>query len=232
MLVRDRGAMVTTVLIVDDHAVVRGGLRTLLVEDPTLELVAEASTAAAAREALRRHQPDVAVFDVVLPDGDGIQLCREVERLSPSTRCLLLTSFPERRAQLSAAIAGAAGYLSKDVGTGEILRAIHAAAAGEQLLDEDGLQDVLDELAHEDEHHERLARLTPQEQRVFELIGQGLSNREIGATMHLSERTVKNYVSHLLSKLDMHRRTEAAVLAARISERRAQRVARQQPGDG
>lgn len=224
--------MVTTVLIVDDHAVVRGGLRTLLAEDPTLELVGEASTAAAARQALRRHQPDVAVFDVVLPDGDGIQLCREVESLSPDTRCLLLTSFPERRAKLSAAIAGASGYLSKDVGTSEILNAIHAAANGEQLLAEAELQDVLDELAHEDEHHERLTRLTPQEQRVFELIGQGLSNREIGETMHLSERTVKNYVSHLLSKLDMHRRTEAAVLAARISERRAQRHARQQLSDG
>lgn len=218
--------MVISVLIVDDHEVLRAGLRALVAADPDLELVGEAGTVGEARTLLESHMPDVAVVDVVLPDGDGVQLCRELETLSPATSCLLLTTFPERRAKLSAAIAGAAGYLEKGTPSHVIGAAIHDAAEGVRLMDEEEMQATLDHMAEDADEHDVLAQLTPQERRTFELVGQGLSNRAIGEQLHLSERTVKNYVSHVLTKLDMSRRTEAAVLAAKLSERRAQREAR------
>lgn len=218
--------MTITVLIVDDHEVVRDGLHRLVAEDPGLEVVGEAASVAEARTLLECRQPDVVVLDIVLPDGDGIQLCRETDSLSPDSHCLLLTTFPERRAKLSAAIAGAAGYLPKGTPSEDIRRAIHAAATGARLMDQAEMQAVLDELATDATGHGGLAQLTPQERRAFELVGQGMSNREIGEQMHLSERTVKNYVSRMLTKLDMSRRTEAAVLAARISERHAHQNAR------
>lgn len=217
--------MTVSVLVLDDHEVVRDGLRTLIDADPDLVLVAEAGTVSEARLLLTVHQPDVALLDIVLPDGDGVQLCREVDSLSPSTACLLLTSFPDPRARLSAAIAGAAGYLAKGCPSDEIAEAIRDAATGDRVIDLTTLQTSLDEIV-EGPSDLRLEQLTGQERRVFELIGQGLSNREIGRQLHLSERTVKNYVSHVLAKLDMSRRTEAAVLAARLSERRALHGAR------
>ncbi len=218
--------MSVRVLVVDDHEVIRDGLRTLITEEDGLELVGEAANVGDAKRLLTSERPDVLVLDVVLPDGDGIQLCRELELLSPNTRCILLTTFPERRAKLSAVLAGAAGYLPKDTPSAEISRAIHTAATGERLIRPDEIEAALDEFATEVPEHSGLAQLTPQERRTFELVGQGLSNREIGEAMFLSDGTVKNYVSRMLAKLDMSRRTEAAVLAARISERRAQEDAR------
>lgn len=217
----------TRVLVVDDHGLVRQGLRTAIDEAPgPCRVVAEARSAADALERLASVDVDVAIVDVVLPDLDGLQLCREIRSRQPTTACLLLTSFPERRAALSAVLAGASGYLAKSMPTSQIIDAVQAVAQGESLLesheDVDGLLAELRQI----EEHPHIGELTQQEHRVFELIGQGLTNRQIGERLHLTEKTVKNYVSRMLRKLDMGRRTEAAVLAARLAERRALRRAR------
>jgi two-component system, NarL family, response regulator DevR len=216
------------VVVVDDHELVRQGIRASL-ERASLpcEVVGEAATIADARTAIARATPDVAVLDVVLPDGDGIQLCREVRTRHPDTACLLLTTFPEPRAKLSAALAGAAAYLAKDTNGDELGRIVTAVAHGRRLLDDHAITAILDQLRTVDAEDPRLAQLTRQESRVFELIGQGLSNRQIAERLQLAERTVKNYTSRLLDKLEMERRSEAAVLAARLAERRAQRRARE-----
>lgn len=215
------------VIVVDDHEVVRKGIRHTLMEAPDdCDLIGEAGNVAEARALIEETSPDVAVVDVVLPDGDGIQLCREILSHHPDTACVLLTSFPEARAMLSAALAGAAAYLPKEGRTLDLVEAIRVAARGERLLDHEDVSAILDDLAARPGEDPRLAQLTGQEWRVFELVGQGLSNRQIGDRMHLSERTIKNYVSRMLGKLDMDRRTEAAVLSARLAERRAQQRAR------
>lgn len=224
-------AVPPTVLIVDDHEVVRQGIRRSCERaGGEVEVVGEAATVAEARRLIASLRPDVAVVDVVLPDGDGIQLCREINAQWPATACVLLTSFPEPRAKLSAALAGAAAYLAKDGSAGDLVETLRVAASGEELLDSSEISSLLDDLVDRPSEHQRLARLTPQEWRVFELIGQGLSNRQVAQRLHLSERTIKNYASRVLSKLDMDRRTEAAVLAARMAERRAQRRARREDG--
>ncbi len=225
--------MTLRIMIVDDHEVVRKGIRQSLEDGlPDAVIVAESASVAEARVALTGESIDVAVLDVVLPDGDGIQLCRELLLKHPDAGCVLLTSFPEPRGKLSAAIAGAAAYLPKDSAAMDLVACISAVADGERLLEGEAIRGILHDLASTPAEHEQLSRLTQQEQRVFELVGQGMSNRQIAERMHLTERTVKNYVSRMLSKLDMARRTEAAVLAARLGERRAYQRAREGGGDG
>lgn len=220
------------IVLVDDHEVVRQGLRHVLESASVGTIVGEADTVGRARSVIEDVQPNVAVVDVVLPDGDGVQLCREIRSEHPEVACLLLTSFPEHQALLAAAMAGAAGYLVKEAATSDIVEAVRIAAAGGTMLDKEAVERRLDEFRSPHPHDERLTELTPQEKRVFELVGQGLTNRQIGERMHLAETTVRNYVSRLLSKLEMDRRTEAAALAARLAERRAHQRGRRPDGSG
>lgn len=218
------------VILVDDHEIVREGLRRVLESSGIVEVVGEADRVGRARTVLEETEPDVAVIDVVLPDGDGIQLCREIRSKHPDVACLLLTSFPDDQAVLAASMAGAAGYLVKEAGTSDIVEAVRVAAEGGTLLDRQAVEEKLDALRSRSPEDERLGELTPQEKQVFELIGHGLTNRQIGERMYLAETTVRNYVSRLLSKLDMDRRTEAAALAARLAERRAHQRGRRYGG--
>jgi two-component system, NarL family, response regulator DevR len=217
-----------TVVLVDDHQVVRDGLRAAIEgSDCDCVVVGEAGTVAQACELIERTSPDIAILDVVLPDGDGIQLCRQVSMRRPSTACVLLTSFPEPGAMLSAALAGAAAYLAKDSSATDILGVVAAVGQGRRLLDDAAVSTLLEQLVAVPTDA-ALGGLTGQERRVFELIGQGLSNRQIAEHLCLTERTVKNYSSRLLAKLGMDRRAEAAVLSARLAERRAQQQTRHQ----
>lgn len=215
------------VVVVDDHDLVRQGLLRAFEGAPDRGVVVgEAATAADARTVVERTAPDVVVLDVVLPDGDGIQLCREIRSRDPGTACVLLTSFPEPRAMLAAALAGAAAFVAKHHSTPDLLRAVAAAAAGERLLDRAEVARILDRLADPPADGGGPARLTDRERQVFELMGQGLSNRQIAERLHLAEQTVKNYSSRILAKLDMDGRAEVAALSARLAERRAQQRAR------
>ena len=210
-----------SVLVVDDHAVVREGLRLLLMSGPSdISVVAEAGTIREAHEQLATTAVDVALVDVMLPDGDGIQLCRQIRQDHPATACVVLTSYPDAHLLLAATLAGASSYLSKHADRNEVWDAIRAAARGEHRLDGRAAAQALEAASAECAHHGLVGRLTDQERRVFALVGQGLSNNQIADRMHLTEKTVKNYVSRMLSKLGMDRRTEAAVLAARLAERR------------
>lgn len=207
------------VLVVDDHLVVREGLRHLLEQPgPDGMAVRAVGTVADALAACARVVPDVAVVDVMLPDGDGIQLCRELLTRHPTVACLVLTGSHDDRTVLAAAVAGASGYLRKDAGRAQLHDAIRAVARGESLLDEAAVTAALEDIrvAHDEGP---LPDLTPQERRVFELVAQGLSNRQVGERLHLSEKTVKNYVSRVLAKLHLDRRTEIAVLSARLRDR-------------
>ncbi|GIU84862.1 MAG: DNA-binding response regulator [Acidimicrobiales bacterium] len=209
-------------MILDDHEVVRMGLRDLLEREDDIEVVTEASTAAEALARVKATQPDVAILDVRLPDGDGVEVCREIRSTSPLTRCLILTSHADDEALFASIIAGASGYLLKDVRGGDLVEAVRKVARGESLLDPAVTGRVLERLREpaEETTDERVARLSPQERRLLELLAEGLTNRQIAERMYLAEKTVKNYVSNLLAKLGMSRRTEAAVYAARLQERR------------
>jgi DNA-binding NarL/FixJ family response regulator len=213
--------MPVRVFLLDDHEVVRRGLRDLLEAEDDLVVVGEAGTA---EEALRRvppTRPDVAVLDVRLPDGDGVEVCRELRSSHPEVACLMLTSFADDEALFSAIMAGAAGYVLKQVRGADLVDAIRRVAAGESLLDPAVTARVLARLrAPVDPEDEGLAKLSEQERRILDLIAEGLTNRQIAEKMFLAEKTVKNYVSHLLTKLGMDRRSEAAAYAARLAERR------------
>jgi DNA-binding NarL/FixJ family response regulator len=204
------------VFLLDDHEIVRQGLRALLESQSDFEVVGEAATAAEALARIPPIGPDVAVLDVRLPDGDGVQVCREVRAGSPGIRCLMLTSFADDEALFEAIMAGAAGYVLKQIKGTDIVDAIRRVAAGESLLDPDATKRVLDRIRNPPAEDERLATLTPQERRILALITDGLTNRQIAEEMFLAEKTVKNYVSNLLSKLGMERRTQAAVYGARV----------------
>jgi DNA-binding NarL/FixJ family response regulator len=208
------------VFLLDDHEVVRRGVRDLLEADDDIEVVGEASTA---EEALRRvpaTSPQVAVLDVRLPDGDGVEVCREIRSQRPEIQCLMLTSFSDDEALFDAIMAGAAGYVLKQVKGSDLVDSVRRVAAGQSLLDPQVTARVLDRLRRGPEEDERLARLTDQERRILELLAEGLTNRQIADQLYLAEKTVKNYVSNLLMKMGMQRRTEAAVYAARIAERK------------
>ena len=209
------------VFLLDDHEVVRRGLRELLEAEQDMTVVGEASTAEEAYRRVGPTRPDVAVLDVRLPDGDGIEVCREIRSRHPDIACVMLTSFADDEALFSAIMAGAAGYVLKQVRGSDLVAGIRRVAAGESLLDPTLTARVLDRLRHRPEDEE-LAALTAQERRILDLIAEGLTNRQIGERMYLAEKTVKNYVSNLLAKLGMSRRTEAAAYAARLAERRQQ----------
>jgi two-component system, NarL family, response regulator DevR len=206
---------VIRIFLVDDHEVVRRGVRELLEAEADLEVVGEASGAAEALARLPASRPDVALLDLRLPDGDGVTLCRDVRDLMPEVACLILTSFADDEALLNAVLAGASGYVLKDVRGTDLLAAVRTVANGGSLLDPHATSLVLARLRAPVEP-DPLAGLSDQERRILALIGEGLSNREIAERMFLAEKTVKNYVTNLLAKLGMQRRTQAAVLASEI----------------
>ena len=203
------------VFLVDDHEVVRRGVSELLDAEPDITVVGEAGSVREALARLPATNPDVAVLDVRLPDGDGVTLCRELRQQRPELICLMLTSFGDDEALLNAVIAGAAGYVLKDVRGNDLVQAVRTVAAGGSLLDPRAASLVLERL-RAPAATDPLADLSEQERRLFALIGEGLSNREIAERMSLAEKTVKNYVSNVLGKLGMQRRTQAAVLAAEL----------------
>ena len=209
------------VFLLDDHEIVRRGLRELLEASGDFDVVGEASTAEEALSRIPATRPEVAVLDVRLPDGDGVEVCREVRSKNPEIACLMLTSFADDEALFDAIMAGAAGYLLKQVRGTDLIEAIRSVAAGQSLLDPALTQRVLERIRTGTVEDERISQLTEQELKIFELIGEGLTNRQIAERVHLAEKTVKNYVSNLLMKLGMERRTEAAAFAARLDERRA-----------
>jgi two-component system, NarL family, response regulator DevR len=214
--------MTTRVFLLDDHEVVRRGLRDLLEQEADLEIVGEAGSAEEAYGRIPPTRPDVAVLDVRLPDGNGVEVCREIRSRHPEIRCLMLTSFADDEALISAIMAGASGYLLKQVKGTDLIDAIRKVGRGESLLDSSVTARVLDHL-RQPQGPDELAGLTDQERRVLDLIAEGLTNRQIGERMFLAEKTVKNYVSNLLAKLGMSRRSEAAAYAARLAERRERR---------
>jgi two-component system, NarL family, response regulator DevR len=208
------------VFLLDDHEIVRRGLRELLENEEDMEVVGEAGTAEQATGRIPACQPDVAILDVRLPDGDGITVCREMRSALPDLRCLMLTSFSDDEALMGAIMAGASGYLLKQVRGIELASAVRRIASGESLLDPAVTRQVLDRL-REPSSDDPLKGLTDQERRILDLIAQSLTNRQIGAELHLAEKTVKNYVSNLLVKLGMSRRTEAAVFATKLAQERS-----------
>jgi DNA-binding NarL/FixJ family response regulator len=209
----------TRVFLLDDHEVVRRGLRELLEDGGDIIVVGESGSAAEAQRRIPALRPDVAVLDGRLPDGSGIDVCREVRSRDPSIACLILTSYDDDEALFSAIMAGAAGYVLKQIRGEDLVDAVRRVAQGQSLLDPAVTQRVLARLRDGAPQDERLTALTEQERRVLDLIAQGMTNRQIAAEMFLAEKTVKNYVSSLLAKLGMERRTQAAVFAARLRER-------------
>jgi two-component system, NarL family, response regulator DevR len=212
------------VFLLDDHEVVRRGVRELLESDGGFEVVGEASTAEQALVRVPPTRPDVAVLDVRLPDGNGVEVCRDIRSAHPEIACVMLTSFADDEALFDAIMAGAAGYVLKQIRGTDLLDAIRTVAAGGSLLDPAVTARVLERIRHPNQDDDRLSTLSDQEKRILALIGEGLTNRQIGERIHLAEKTVKNYVSNLLTKLGMDRRTEAAALSARLDERHRRRT--------
>jgi DNA-binding NarL/FixJ family response regulator len=204
------------VFLLDDHEVVRRGVGDLLEAEPDLTVVGEAGTAAEALARVPAVRPDVAVLDVRLPDGDGVTVCRELRSMLPELRCLMLTSFADDDALFDAIMAGASGYVLKQIRGTDLVGAVRTVAGGQSLLDPRTTAKVLERMRAAAEDKGPVAGLSEQERTVLALIGEGLTNREIGERMFLAEKTVKNYVSHLLAKLGMQRRTQAAILATEL----------------
>lgn len=203
------------VFLLDDHEVVRRGVADLLDSEPDLTVVGEAGTAAEALARVPAARPDVAVLDVRLPDGDGVTVCRELRSRLPDLRCLMLTSFDDDDALFDAIMAGASGYVLKQIRGIDLVGAVRTVASGQSLLDPRTTAQVLARMRAATEK-DPLDLLSDQERTVLVLIGEGLTNRQIGERMFLAEKTVKNYVSHLLAKLGMQRRTQAAILATEL----------------
>ena len=211
------------VFLLDDHEVVRQGVRSLLEASGHIEVVGEASNAQETLSRIGACQPDVAVLDVRIPDGNGVEVCREIRSEHPHIKCLMLTSYSDDDALFEAIMAGASGYVLKQIRGSELVSAVLRVASGESLLDPAVTGKVLERLRAPAVEDERLGSLSPQERRLLELIGEGLTNRQIGEKMYLAEKTVKNYVSNLLAKMGMHRRTEVAVFAARLEMNQGRR---------
>jgi len=205
-----------SVFLVDDHEVVRRGLIDLLSTDPDLQVIGEAASVAQAIARIPALRPDVAVLDVRLPDGNGIELCRELLSRLPDLRCLMLTSFTSDEAMLDAVLAGASGYVIKDIKGMELAEAIKMVGAGQSLLDNRAAAALMAKLRDAADRSDPLSGMTDQERTLLDLLGEGLTNKQIAARMFLAEKTVKNYVSRLLAKLGMERRTQAAVYATRL----------------
>ena len=204
------------VFLLDDHEVVRRGLCDLLERHADIKVIGEASTAEEARHRIPALRPNVAVLDARLPDGSGIDVCRDVRSIDPTIRALILTSFEDDEALFSAIMAGASGFILKQIRGHDLVEAVRTVAAGQSLLDPAVTQRVLDRIRRGPEQPSELASLTDQERRILELIAEGLTNRQIAERMYLAEKTVKNYVSNLLVKLGVERRTQAAILATRL----------------
>jgi DNA-binding NarL/FixJ family response regulator len=205
------------VFLLDDHEVVRRGIADLVETEPDMTVVGEASSSAEALSEVKRCQPDVAVLDVRLGDGNGITVCREIRATYPDVACLILTSFDDDRAIVDAAISGAAGFVLKQIRSNDLIDSIRRVAAGARLLDDAETRMAMERIRKSEGG--MIDTLTEQERRVFDLIGNGCSNRQIADELFLAEKTVKNYVSNMFSKLGIVRRTEAAALAARLEER-------------
>jgi DNA-binding NarL/FixJ family response regulator len=208
------------VLLVDDHEVVRQGLRALLESNETIDVVGEAGTAADAVRRVGYDGPDVVVMDVRLPDGSGVDACREIRSRWPDIRVLMLTSYADEEALVAAIMAGAAGYVLKRINSDELVNSVQRVGRGESLLDPEMTERLFRKIRGEAEEDPLLARLSPQERKILDLIAAGMTNREIAEELYLAEKTVKNYVSNLLGKLEMKRRSEAAAYAARLAASR------------
>lgn len=212
------------VFLLDDHELVRRGIRDLLWTEEDMLVVGQAATPEEALEMIPRTKPHVAVLDVRLGNAagepTGIEVCREVRSRYPEVACMMLTSFADDEALFASIMAGAAGYVLKQVRGSDLAVAIRRVAAGQSLLDKGVTERVLERLRHPRPENDPLSGLTGQERRILDLISEGLTNRQIAEQMYLAEKTVKNYVSHLLAKLGMGRRSEAAAYAARLAERR------------
>ena len=201
--------------VLDDHEIVRRGLRDLLEAEGDIVVVGEASTEDGAVRRVMALDPDVAVLDVRLGEGNGVEACREIRSKHPRTACLILTSFSDDEALFESIMAGAAGYVLKQIRSNDLVGAVRRVAAGQNLLDPIVTARVLERLRNGPEQDEMIARLSPQEHEVLTLLAEGLTNRQIAERMYLAEKTIKNYVTSILSKMGMARRTEAAVYAAR-----------------
>ncbi len=204
-------------LVVDDHEVVRQGLASLLDRREAFQVVAEAGNVAEALEMARKYEPDIVIMDVRLPDGSGIEACREIRADLPGTRVVILTSYPDEEAVLSAIIAGASGYLLKQIRARDLVAALEAVGRGESLLDPAVTEKVLERVRRiaTGTFTDELAALTQQEQKILLLVAEGKTNKEIAAEVYLSDKTVKNYVSSILSKLNLERRAQAAAFVAK-----------------
>ncbi|MEU2314249.1 response regulator [Streptomyces albidoflavus] len=213
-----------TVFLLDDHEMVRRGVHEMLSTEDDIEVVGEAGTAAEALARIPATRPDVAVLDVRLPDGSGVEVCREVRSRDESVKCLMLTSYADDEALFDAIMAGASGYVLKAIRGADLLDAVRQVAAGRSLLDPAATARVLERLRGHGTpgDDDRLSGLTEQERRILDLIGEGLTNRAIGERLHLAEKTIKNYVSALLAKLGMERRSQAAAYVARMHAERGE----------
>ncbi|MBB4773749.1 MULTISPECIES: response regulator transcription factor [Actinomadura] len=210
------GAKPIRVFLLDDHEVVRRGVAALLSAEDDIEIAGEAGTAEQALARIPAARPDVAVLDVRLPDGDGVSVCRELRSRLPGLACLMLTSYDDEDALFEAVMAGAAGYVLKQIHGSDLVGAVRTVATGQSLLDPRSTARMLQRLRERQEKKDPLKGLTEQERHILELIGEGLTNRQIGERMFLAEKTVKNYISNLFAKLGMSRRTQAAALAAQL----------------
>jgi two-component system, NarL family, response regulator DevR len=215
----ERGGQIR-VFLMDDHEIVRRGVRDLLETEADIVVVGEAGTAASALARIPALVPDVAILDVRLPDGDGVTVCRDIRSALPNVACLMLTSFSGDDALFDAIMAGAAGFVMKQIRSTDLISAVRTVAAGGSLLDPGAASKVMARMRDHAAKADPLAGLTPQERKILELIGEGLTNRQIGERMFLAEKTVKNYVSALFAKLGMERRTQAAAYAARVFDDR------------
>jgi two-component system response regulator DevR len=215
--------MVLRVFLVDDHEVVRRGVHDLLSADDEIEVVGEAATVEEAMTRIAATNPDVAVLDLRLPDGSGIELCRDLRAMLPDLACLMLTSVDDDEALLEAIVAGASGYVLKQVRGTDIVDAVRRVGAGQSLIDPTTVKRVIDRLRNGGTEDARVTLLSVQERRILDLLAEGMTNRQIAGELFLAEKTVKNYVSNLLNKMGMSHRTEAAVYAAREAERNNRR---------
>jgi DNA-binding NarL/FixJ family response regulator len=213
---QEQGRTGIRVFLLDDHEIVRRGVREVLENEPDMIVVGEAGTAASALARIPALQPDVAVLDVRLPDGDGVTVCREIRSRMPEVACLMLTSFGDDEALFDAIMAGAAGYVLKQIRGTDLVGAVRTVASGESMLDPEAASKVMARMREQAHRSDPLAGLTGQERKILELIGEGLTNRQIGERMYLAEKTVKNYISALFAKLGMERRTQAAAYATRV----------------
>ncbi|MXP22449.1 response regulator [Gordonia sp. HNM0687] len=214
-------AQPTRVYLVDDHELVRRGLRDLLSTAPDLEVIGEAASVGEAKVGILAAVPDVAVLDVRLPDGSGVELCRDIRAAESSIACLMLTSYADDDALLAAVLAGASGFVLKQILGHNLIEAVRTVGAGGSLLDDRSTAALLTKLRTGNAPaQDPLADLTHQEREVFNLIGDGLTNRQIAERMYLAEKTIKNYVSRILTKLDMQRRTQVAVMATKLRDGR------------